>query len=89
MTVLDYCNNLEWNWNKTPTKLKDLHVNQLKSIKRTVNKFSGNWFGYNSNKWNDSIDLVLKHKSKENKLKVMADNLINNYDKSIKFKYER
>ena len=42
MTVLDYCNNLEWNWNKTPTKLKDLHVNQLKSIKRKVSSFLAN-----------------------------------------------
>ena len=52
---------MEWKWQGTSTKLKDMEITQLHSILKTLNKQPGKWFGRESDDWGKAIRLVISN----------------------------
>jgi len=85
--LLEQAENSIWIWKETPTKLKDLHYNQLCSILETIKKHNRNWFGQSVDFWQKSITLVIRHNYletyrnsiRDKNARIVADNFLKNF----------
>jgi hypothetical protein len=78
-------NTHNWIWKGKSIPIEKLHINQLKTIIKTLENNPSNWFGRSADDWQYNINNVLRHKTNINRANNYLDKITNNKLNIIKY----